>query len=133
MSPAKPASRGALLSALIIGYAAAFLTLTALQIVVSIVAGTQLRRFLRPLPGWYFPFVIGLDAARLVALAGLWQMRKWAVYPLFLLMASEVFVGVFVLQATWTFPIRLLVASAGLVVIAGAFGYAIRRRWEYFR
>jgi hypothetical protein len=133
MSSSAPYRRGAFLSTLIIGYAAAFVALTALQLVARIVASAQLRQFLGSLPGWYFPFVIGLDVARLVALVGLWKLRKWAVYPLFLLMASEVFVGVFVLQATWTFPIRLLVASAGLVVVAGAFASAISRRWTYFR
>jgi hypothetical protein len=137
MGPTTSPNRGALLSALIVGYAAAFLPASALLIVVAqIGANPQLQRLLGPLPGWFSPFVIGLAVARLLALAGLWDLRKWALYPLFLAMAVEAFVGVFVLQsslAALAFPVRLLVVSGLLVVVAGAFAYAIRRKWAYFR
>jgi hypothetical protein len=127
--PSATATRGRLLSALILLYAVAFLAATA----VLLGAQDQAQRLLGHFPPWFSPVVLALDVVRLVALAGLWRGQRWAVPPLFLAMATEGVVGILFMRSVWTFPVRLVGVSAGLVVVGGLFAYAIGRRWAYFR
>jgi hypothetical protein len=106
----------------------AFVSVTVLLILYQ----AEIQSLIGIFPTWFFPCVIGLDVARLILLTGLWQGHKWAIFPLFLCMGLEVFIGVFLVQTVFTFSARLTLALGGWAVIGGLFAYALRQRWEYF-
>ena len=124
----KPKGRGIFLSTLILLYAGAFVSVTLLLILYQ----AEIQSLIGIFPIWFFPCVISLDVARLIILTGLWQGHKWAIFPLFLCMGLEVFIGVFLVQTVFTFSERLTLALGGWAVIGGLFAYALRQRWEYF-
>jgi hypothetical protein len=124
----KPKDRGIFLSTLILLYAGAFVSVTVLLLLDQ----AEIQTLIGIFPVWFFPCVLSLDVARLIILTGLWQGRKWAIFPLFLCMGLEVFIGVFLVQTVFTFPVRLLLALGGWAVIGGLFAYALSQRWAYF-
>ena len=54
--------------------------LMAIGALVAIPLALAARSTTLALPSWYAPFVLFSAAVGLVSMAGLWQMKKWAVY-----------------------------------------------------
>lgn len=118
----KTKGRGIFLSTLILLYAGVFVSVTILLLLDQ----AEIQSLIGIFPTWFFPCVLCLEVARLIILTGLWQERKCAIFPLFLCMGLEVFIGVFLVQTVFTFPVRLMLALGGWAVIGGLFVYALR-------
>ncbi len=119
--------RGKLLSGLILLNASAILVAT-----LGLIFVPGIERALGSLPDWFNPFAAVLLAARLIALAAVWKMRRWGVYAFFLLECVEVAMGLFIFTLVLTFPLRLTIALPSFLILLAIWFLALRRKWPQF-
>ncbi len=117
--------RGAFLSILVVVTAAAITLAT-----VALVADPDIQKILGTLPDWFSPFVIALGLARLFALWGIWNLRRWGVYGFFLLECVELSMGLFVLTSVFPSPVRALVGVPSFLILLGIYILALRPKWQ---
>ena len=121
--------RGTFLSVLIVAMASA-ITMGSLALIVS---RDLIERWgLGSFPDWFNPFVIVFVLARLVALAAIWNLRRWGVYLFFLLESAEVVMGLFVFTSVLTFPLRALIAVPTFLTVVAIWYLALRPKWQAF-
>ncbi len=83
--------RGAFLS-ILLGVNAAAITLAS----IALIAVQDIQNIVGVIPDWFNPYVVSLLLARLFALSGIWNWRRWAVYLFILLECVELGMGLFV-------------------------------------
>ncbi len=91
-----------------------------------------LKTSLGDLPGWFNSFVIGLLIGRLIALAAIWNFRRWGVYLLFALECLELAMGLFVFSGALNSS-RLLLGVPSFVILIAIWILALRPKWPEFR
>ncbi len=120
--------RGIFLS-LLIGVNAIAISLAAIVLVVN----RDIQSSLGIQQDWFGPFVIILTLTRLIALWGIWILRRWGVYAYFLLECVEVSMGLFVFTSVMTFPVRALVAIPSILVLFAIYFLALKPKWALLR
>ncbi len=122
------AQRGAFLS-ILLGVNAIAISLATIALVVD----RDIQSKLGVLPDWFSAFVVVLTLARLVALWGIWNLRRWGVYTFFLLECMEVSMGLFVFTSVLTFPVRALIAIPSLLVLLAIYFLALKPKWQLLK
>ncbi len=84
------------------------------------------------MPGWFDPDVVMLLLARLIALALIWNLRRWGVILFLAAECMEVGMGLFVFTAVLTFPLRAIVALPTFFVLLAIWFVALRSKWQAF-
>ncbi len=127
MTTMRSVSRGKFLSALIILMAVAITTATLALIFVP-----GLLLLLGSFPVWFNLFLGLFLFARLIALAAIWNFKRWGVYAFGLLECVEVFMGLFVFASSFSFQLRLMTAPPSLLVILTVWYLALKPKWPAF-
>ncbi len=120
--------RGTFLS-ILLGVNAAAITLASF----ALIADRDIQNIVGVIPDWFSPYVAGLLLARLFALWGIWNWRRWAVYLFFLLECVEVGMGLFVFTSFWIFPLRALVGVPSFLVLLAIYFLALKPKWQLFK
>ena len=119
--------RGNFLS-ILLGVTAAAVTLAS----IALIFDRDIQNDLGVLPGWFGAFVVFLLFARLIALWGIWNLRRWGVYSFVLLECLELSMGLFVFTALLT-PLRTLVGVLTLVVLLAIYFLALKPKWQLLK
>lgn len=122
------AQRGTFLS-ILLGVTAIAISLATMALVVD----RDIQSNLGVLPDWFSPFVVVLALARLFALWGIWNLKRWGVYTFFLLECVEVGTGLFVFTSVWTFPVRALGAVPSFLVLLAIYLLALKPKWQLLK
>ena len=120
--------RGIFLSILLIVNAVA-ITLASIVLLFD----RDIQNELGVLPNWFGAYVIGLLLARLFALWGIWNLRRWAVFVYFLLEVVEVAVGLFVFTAFLTSLMRFVIGVPSFLALIAIYILALRPKWQWLR
>ncbi len=123
------APRGKFLSGLIVLNAIA-ITLASLGLVFG---RDFIEKLLGAFPDWFTAFVVVFTLARLIALAAIWNLRRWGVYLFFLLECMEPVMGLFVFTSILTFPLRFFLAAPTLLIFLAIWYLALRPKWSAFK
>ena len=118
--------RGRFLSILIELFASA-ITLVTLVLVVR----PDVESALGSLPHWFNSFLVAFLAARLLALAAIWNLKRWGLYSFFVLECVEPAMGLFVFTGVLTFPLRMLAVPLVFILLA-IWILAVRPQWQAF-
>lgn len=121
------AQRGKFLTGLIIFFGSAVFLAS-----LVLVFDTSLKTSFGDLPAWFNSFVIALLLGRLIALAAIWNFRRWGVYLLFALECLELTMGLFVLSRALNFT-RFLIGVPSFVILIAIWILALRPKWPVFR
>lgn len=121
--------RGAFLP-ILLGVNATAITLASIALVVD---HRDIQNFMGPLPDWFNLYVVGLLLARMIALWGIWNWRRWAVYTYFLLEGVEVGMGLFYFTAFLTFQVRALIGIPSFLILLAIYFLALKPRWQLFK
>ncbi len=119
--------RGAFLS-ILLGVNAAAITLES----IALIAVQDIQNIVGVIPDWFNPYVVGLLLARLFALWGIWNWRRWAVYLFFLLECVELGMGLFVFTAFLT-PLRALAGVTAFLILLAIYFLALKPKWQLFK
>lgn len=122
------AQRGTFLS-ILLGVTAIAISLATMALVVD----RDIQSNLGVLPDWFSPFVVVLALARLFALWGIWNLKRWGVYTFFLFECVEVSMGLFVFTSVLTFPVRALVAVPSFLVLLAIYLLALKPKWQLLK
>ena len=120
--------RGTFLSILLGVNAAAIILVT-----IAFVVDRDIQSSLGILQDWFSTFVVVLTLARLIALWGIWNLKRWGVYTYFLLECVEVSTGLFVFTSDLTFPVRALGAVPAFLVLLAIYFLALKPKWQLFK
>ncbi len=123
----KSAKRGTPLTLLILIMGSAFIIGSLVVFYLS-----RLESLRTVLPSWAGLYALILLVGRLVALAAIWNMKRWGVYTLLFFGCIEVSLGLFVFTSLLTFPLRALIAIPSLLVLIGIWYLVLRERWQAF-